>query len=35
MADQDQDHGQLAVVSARNGGRSLVAAYRNDTWGKN
>jgi hypothetical protein len=22
------------VVSARDGGRSLIAAYRNDTWGE-
>ena len=27
-------HGHLDVVSARDGGRSLVAAYRNDTWGE-
>jgi hypothetical protein len=22
------------VISARDGGRSLIAAYRNDTWGE-
>jgi len=27
-------HGHLEVVSARDGGRSLIAAYRNDTWGE-
>ena len=27
-------HGHLSVVSARDGGRALVAAYRNDTWGE-
>jgi hypothetical protein len=27
-------HGHLEVVSAREGGRSLIAAYRNDTWGE-
>ena len=27
-------HGHLEVVSASDGGRSLVAAYRNDTWGE-
>jgi hypothetical protein len=27
-------HGHLRVVSARDGGRSLIAAYRNDTWGE-
>ncbi len=27
-------HGHLDVISARDGGRSLVAAYRNDTWGE-
>ena len=27
-------HGQLEVVSAGDGGRSLIAAYRNDTWGE-
>ena len=27
-------HGHLDVVSARDGGRSLIAAYRNDTWGE-
>jgi hypothetical protein len=27
-------HGHLEVVSASDGGRSLVAAYRNDTWGQ-
>ena len=27
-------HGHLDVVSAHDGGRSLVAAYRNDTWGE-
>jgi hypothetical protein len=27
-------HGQLTVVSVHGGGRSLVAAYRNDTWGE-
>ena len=27
-------HGRLDVVSARDGGRSLIAAYRNDTWGE-
>jgi hypothetical protein len=27
-------HGHLDVVSADDGGRSLVAAYRNDTWGE-
>jgi hypothetical protein len=26
--------GHLAVVSASDGGRSLIAAYRNDTWGE-
>jgi hypothetical protein len=26
-------HGHLDVVSATDGGRSLLAAYRNDTWG--
>jgi hypothetical protein len=26
-------HGHLDVVSAHDGGRSLIAAYRNDTWG--
>ncbi|WP_020673726.1 hypothetical protein [Amycolatopsis nigrescens] len=26
-------NGQLEVVSATDGGRSLVADYRNDTWG--
>jgi hypothetical protein len=27
-------HGHLDVTSAENGGRSLIAAYRNDTWGE-
>jgi len=27
-------HGHLEVVSASAGGRSLIAAYRNDTWGE-
>jgi hypothetical protein len=27
-------HGHLDVVSVRDGGRSLIAAYRNDTWGE-
>jgi hypothetical protein len=27
-------HGHLEVVSASDGGRSLIAAYRNDTWGE-
>ena len=27
-------HGHLDVVSARDGGRSLIAAYRNDTWAR-
>ena len=27
-------NGHLEVVSAADGGRSLVAAYRNDTWGE-
>jgi hypothetical protein len=27
-------HGHLEVVSAADGGRSLIAAYRNDTWGE-
>ena len=27
-------NGHLDVVSARDGGRSLIAAYRNDTWGE-
>jgi hypothetical protein len=27
-------HGHLDVISARDGGRSLTAAYRNDTWGE-
>ena len=27
-------HGHLDVVSADDGGRSLIAAYRNDTWGE-
>jgi len=27
-------HGHLDVVSARDGGRSLIAAYRNDRWGE-
>jgi hypothetical protein len=27
-------HGRLDVLSARDGGRSLTAAYRNDTWGE-
>ena len=27
-------HGHLDVVSASDGGRSLIAAYRNDTWGQ-
>ena len=27
-------HGHLDVVSAKDGGRSLIAAYRNDTWGE-
>jgi hypothetical protein len=27
-------HGYLDVVAARDGGRSLIAAYRNDTWGE-
>jgi hypothetical protein len=26
--------GHMEVVSARDGGRSLIAAYRNDTWGE-
>jgi hypothetical protein len=27
-------NGQLEVVSATGGGRSMIAAYRNDTWGE-
>jgi hypothetical protein len=27
-------HGHLEVVSASDGGQSLIAAYRNDTWGE-
>lgn len=27
-------HGHLDVVSARDGGRLLIAAYRKDTWGE-
>jgi hypothetical protein len=27
-------HGHLEVVSAQHGGRALIAAYRNDTWGE-
>ena len=27
-------HGHLDVVSAHDGGRSLIAAFRNDTWGE-
>jgi hypothetical protein len=27
-------HGHLDVISAGDGGRSLIAAYRNDTWGE-
>lgn len=27
-------HGHLDVVSAVDGGRELIAAYRNDTWGE-
>ncbi|HEY1672439.1 MAG TPA: nuclear transport factor 2 family protein [Streptosporangiaceae bacterium] len=27
-------HGHLDVVAAEDGGRSLIAAYRNDTWGE-
>ena len=27
-------NGHLDVVSAADGGRSLIAAYRNDTWGE-
>jgi hypothetical protein len=27
-------HGHLDVISAQDGGRSLIAAYRNDTWGE-
>src|ERR1700746_3878667 len=27
-------HGHLSVVSAREGGRALGAAYRNDPWGE-
>jgi hypothetical protein len=27
-------NGHLEVVSASDGGRSLIAAYRNDTWGE-
>jgi hypothetical protein len=27
-------HGHMDVVSASDGGRSLIAAYRNDTWGE-
>jgi hypothetical protein len=27
-------HGHLDVVAAQDGGRSLTAAYRNDTWGE-
>jgi len=27
-------HGHLDVVAAQDGGRSLIAAYRNDTWGE-
>jgi hypothetical protein len=27
-------HGHLDVVSADDAGRSLIAAYRNDTWGQ-
>ena len=35
-ADQEifSARGHLDVVSARDGGRSLIAAYRNDTWGE-
>ena len=27
-------HGHLDVISAEDGGHSLTAAYRNDTWGE-
>jgi hypothetical protein len=27
-------HGHLDVISAEEDGRSLIAAYRNDTWGE-
>jgi hypothetical protein len=27
-------HGHLDVISSEDGGRSLIAAYRNDTWGE-
>ena len=27
-------HGHLDVVSSEDGGRSLIASYRNDTWGE-
>ncbi len=27
-------HGHLDVIAAQDGGRSLTAAYRNDTWGE-
>jgi hypothetical protein len=27
-------HGHLDVIAAEDGGRSLIAAYRNDTWGE-
>ena len=27
-------HGHLDVISAQDGGRSLIAAVRNDTWGE-
>src|SRR6266516_7038138 len=27
-------HGHLHVISAHDGGRSLIAAYRHDTWGR-
>ena len=35
-ADQEifSARGHLDVVSAHDGGRSLIAAYRNDTWGE-
>lgn len=35
-ADQEifASHGRLEVVSARDGGLSLTAAYRNDRWGE-
>src|SRR5260370_13755608 len=27
-------NGHLEIISASDGGRSLIAAYRNDTWGE-